>query len=588
MPYIINNYNGQQLSVVSDGTIDETTDIRLIGRNYAGFGEVLNENLVHILQSFAGPNEPPKPLAGQVWYDSANKVIKFYDGNRFRIAGGAETGANAPVGLANGDLWWEEDGQQLYVYNGSDFVLVGPVSAGGEGVSQLTSAVVKDISANDRTILKVTVEDNVLGVISQSEFTLDSTANPIPGFSAIKKGFNLASSTTYPNIKYWGTAETADALTVNGTVTPANQFVLNSGIQSFADFVNINTDDGIFIGAGSDLHLHVTNGDEVNISNEIANTIKFNINNGSIITNVGRFIGSAFVSGNDNTGTLGTINNKWQTVHTYNIDANLVEGDLNGNVTGNVTGNLTGDVVGNVNSSGTTFNGFFNNLTVGGTLTANLTGTSTTAEKLVVDGGTARVAETTVGNNTIVSRDGSGNINVNVVNGTATNAQQLQNLVPSISSNADTIAQRDSNADIRARKLIGTATAAEYADLAENYVADADYEVGTVLVLGGVKEVTQSTSQLDHRVVGVVSENPAHLMNSGLEGEFVAMVALRGRIKVKVTGPVRKGDILITSHVPGTATALTEDSAIPNAIYVIGKSLEENTSADVKLIEIVV
>ena len=124
--------------------------------------------------------------------------------------------------------------------------------------------------------------------------------------------------------------------------------------------------------------------------------------------------------------------------------------------------------------------------------------------------------------------------------------------------------------------------------MAENYVADADYEVGTVLVLGGDKEVTQSTSQLDHRVVGVVSENPAHLMNSGLEGEFVAMVALRGRIKVKVTGPVRKGDILITSHVPGTATALTEDSAIPNAIYVIGKSLEENTSADVKLIEIVV
>ena len=110
MPYIVNTYNGQQIALVPDGTIDQTTDIKLIGRNYAGFGEILNENLVHLLESFAGATQPPKPVAGQVWFDSANKVLKFYDGSQYRIAGGAETGITAPTGLAKGDFWWETQG----------------------------------------------------------------------------------------------------------------------------------------------------------------------------------------------------------------------------------------------------------------------------------------------------------------------------------------------------------------------------------------------------------------------------------------------------------------------------------------------
>ena len=222
MPYIINTYNGQQIAVVQDGTVDSTTDIKLVGKNYAGFGEIINENFVHLLESFSGANQPPNPLAGQVWYDSANRVIKFYDGNRFRIAGGAEIGPNQPVGLARGDLWWETDGEQLYVYNGEDFILVGPVSTGGEGVSQVTSRVVKDVSANDRTILTYTVNDAVMGITAKDEFILDSSKNPIAGFSSIKKGFNLANESSVPGIRYHGTAVNADNL---GGI-PAAQYVL--------------------------------------------------------------------------------------------------------------------------------------------------------------------------------------------------------------------------------------------------------------------------------------------------------------------------------------------------------------------------
>ena len=585
MPYIINTYNGTQIAVVQDGTVDNTTDIKLVGKNYAGFGEIINENFVHILESFAGANQPPNPLAGQVWYDSANRVIKFYDGNRFRIAGGAEIGPNQPVGLARGDLWWETDGEQLYVYNGEDYILIGPVSTGGEGVSQVTSRVVKDVSANDRTILTYTVNDDVMGITAKDEFTLDSSRNPIAGFSQIKKGFNLASDVTVPGIRYHGTAVNADNL---GGI-PAAQYVLNSGLQSFADLVKFLNDEGLTVGNGQDLKLHITGGDQANITNQVGNTINFSVNTGTGATQVAKFNQSSFIPPADNTGSIGSISNRWASIFCGSIDlsnAGFLNGDVVGNVTGNLTGNVTGDVTGNVTSTSGTST--FNNVTVNGVLNANVQGTTDIASKLVVDSGTAREANTLLVNNSIVARDSNGDINVNIVNGTATNAQSLNGASADTTATAGTIAQRDSNKDLTARKFLGTATAAQFADLAENYLADADYEVGTVLVLGGEAEVTQSTAQMDPKVVGVVSENPAHLMNSALQGEHIAPVALRGRIPVKVSGPVRKGDILITSHIPGVATALTEDSAIPNSIYVIGKSIETNENSEVKLVEVVV
>ena len=80
MPYIINTYNGQQIAVVQDGTVDSTTDIKLVGKNYAGFGEIINENFVHLLESFSGANQPPNPLAGQVWYNTAyGRAYVYHD-----------------------------------------------------------------------------------------------------------------------------------------------------------------------------------------------------------------------------------------------------------------------------------------------------------------------------------------------------------------------------------------------------------------------------------------------------------------------------------------------------------------------------
>ena len=581
MPYIVNTYNGQQITIVNDGTIDQTTDLKLIGKNYAGFGEILNENLVYLLENFAGATEPPNAVAGQVWFDSANKVLKFYDGNKFRIAGGAEIGANAPTGLAKGDMWWEEDGEQLYVYNGQDFILVGPVATGGEGVSQLSAITIKDTLANDRTVLKVTIQDDVVALISKNEFTIDDSKNPIPGFSIVNKGFNLASEAVYPAIKYWGTARNSDQL---GGID-ASQYILDSGNQIFSDLVNFNNDTGILIGAGSDLHLYITNGDEVNITNEIGNVIKFGVNSGVGAQEVARFENATLIPASDNTGSLGTLTVKWRNIFAYDIaldDNGALDGNTIGLHTGDVTGNVTGNLTGDVTSGG---NSTFNNVTVNGTITGSLVGTSTTAELVEVDGGAGRAAVTTATANTIAARDSNGDITANLFNGTSTDSQQLDGSPADITQTADTIAKRDTNGDLVARKFQGTATAAQFADLAEMYASDENYEPGTVLIFGGEAEVTTTDIFCDHRVAGIVSTDPAHLMNSTQEG---VAVALRGRVPCKVEGPVQKGDLIVTSPKPGVATAIAKDSALPYPICVIGKAIQNNSDTGIKLVEVVV
>lgn len=130
--------------------------------------------------------------------------------------------------------------------------------------------------------------------------------------------------------------------------------------------------------------------------------------------------------------------------------------------------------------------------------------------------------------------------------------------------------------------VFAKATSAQYADLAEKYTADADYQPGTVVVFGGNKEVTQSSTAGDTAVAGVISTNPAYTMNSGLDGEFVATVALVGRVPCQVVGPIRKGALLVSAP-NGRAQA----SASPQVGTVVGKALE-HFDGDQGIIEIVV
>ena len=138
--------------------------------------------------------------------------------------------------------------------------------------------------------------------------------------------------------------------------------------------------------------------------------------------------------------------------------------------------------------------------------------------------------------------------------------------------------------DIYATRFRGTATESYYADLAENYLGDADYEPGTVVVFGGDAEVTVCTAKGQTSVAGVVTTNPAHLMNSELEGENIVGIALQGRVPCKVIGEVRKGDMLVSSAIPGYAIV----NNTPGVGQVIGKALEDKLDGDRGVIEVVV
>ena len=167
-------------------------------------------------------------------------------------------------------------------------------------------------------------------------------------------------------------------------------------------------------------------------------------------------------------------------------------------------------------------------------------------------------------------------------NGVATKANSL-NVAgdyksASIASSPNTVAIRDASSDIYAAKFQGIATSAYYADLAEKYLADAEYEVGTVVSVGGELEVT--ASKVGDRALGVVSANPAYMMNSELEGG--TYIALKGRVPVKVTGSVIKGQRLVAGP-SGTA-----QSAMGNTADVFAIALESNSDASVKTVECIV
>jgi len=482
MAYQIDRYNNTLLTVVEDGTIDQTTDLKFIGKNYAGYGEMQNENFLYLLENFAGANQPARPLSGQVWFDTANSKLKFYDGTKFRTTGGSEIATTEPTGLAIGDFWWDSANEQLYVYNGTSFILIGPQNA-GEGVTQMQSLEVLDTTGATRGIIAATIEDEVVFVISPHvDFTLNAST-PILGFSLIKQGITLintpSTGITSSAHRYWGTASNSERL--GGFL--ANEYIRRTGV-SFDGVVAFG-DAGLTIGDSQDFQLKIENGDEAVLQNVTGqnSVIKIKTTNSSEeITHVSTFSTVGLTPSADNNYNLGSSTQRWANVFA------------------------------------TTF-----------------TGTATKANTLDVSG-VGRLASTNASNNTIAVRDATGNIAANLFQGTATQAR--------------------------------------YADLAEKYATDQEYLVGTVMAVGGTAETRAANS--DDIVIGVISDKPAYLMNSECKGQAIG---LKGRVPVRVTGPVSKGQA-VYAWKDGVASTIASNG-------LVGVALETNNDEDEKLVECV-
>jgi hypothetical protein len=226
-------------------------------------------------------------------------------------------------------------------------------------------------------------------------------------------------------------------------------------------------------------------------------------------------------------------------------------------ITGNVdSGNVNAGVVsatGNVNAANIYLSGRF--LAVG-----NVTGGNITSAGQIVT--TGNVQGGNVNSTAAIYATG------NVAGGNITTPGIIAGASVSVSGT------------VTGTSFVGVATSAQYADLAENYLADAAYAPGTVVEFGGTAEVTIASDET-RRIAGVVSTHPAHLMNSHLTGEHVVAVALIGRVPVRVRGTVRKGDMLVSA---GDGYARPKQDPITGTI--IGKALEESVGDNI--IEVVV
>lgn len=598
MAYQVDKFNGAFFVSVEDGTIDTTSDLRFVGKNYAGYGEVQNENFLHLLENFSNTTAPPKVVTGQIWFDSANKKLKFYDGSRFKLAGGAEVSTTAPSGLTTGDFWWDSAAKQLYAWTGTEFALIGPEASPDLGSSIVSASVVKGTvgtAVGPHTILKVIADDKVIGIFSKTAFTLDNAQNAIDDFTVVKKGFTLAKSqsgVSTDDYVMWGTANNAARL--GGFA--ADQY-LKQGENSFTGEVQFY-DSGLTVGESNNFRLRVEGGDEVIVENRLGNPITFRITvvettderDIAVITSTG------VVPGNDNAYSLGLSGSRWNNVYATTHTGNLV-----GNVTGNSSGVHTGNVLASDNTvmiNAATKQIGFAGAAIVGTLTGSVTGTAsaaTNASKLNDLDPSATVPGTAVA--TIAVRNSSGNLVANQFVGISDKTDKTfidktdavvdpawndattstKYRTARLTATAYSIAARDSSGNIAAVLFQGTATSARYADLAEKYLADADYEIGTVVVIGGTAEIT--ASQYGELAIGVISENPAYMMNSELEGGVY--VALKGRVPVKVKGTVRKGDRLVASDWGCAQVA-------QDRLDVFAIAIESSDTEDVKLIEAVV
>jgi len=580
MAYQVDRFNGTFLTSVEDGTIDTTTDIRFVGKNYAGYGEVQNENFLHMLEHFANTTAPPKAVAGQIWYDSGNKQLKFYDGSKWKQVNGSEVGTTAPAGLTAGELWWDSSAKQLYAWSGTEFILIGPEASPDLGASTVVAQVVKDTTNTNHTILKMQSAGKVVAIISADEFTLNSVINPIDDFTLIKKGITIAKTNTTgvsTDFVYWGNASNALKL---GGIDAANY--LQKGSIKFTEEIAFE-DPGFTVGNSNDFRLRVENDDEVWLENRLGNPIRFRITVGpSDIRHVVSVESSGVLPGSTGSYNLGSTSKVWKEVYAGTVNASLV-GSVTGNTTGTHKGTVTADDT-TVMVNGTTKQIGYAGANLVGTLTGsvvgNVTGTATTADTLTSIAPSLGIPSTP-DKTSIPVRSATGDITANRFIGTADKSDTLllgaSYVAASTSTVASSIAARDASGDISANLFKGTATAARYADLAEKYTTDKDYVSGTVVSVCEHEDYEVESCKAGDRALGVVSTNPAYMMNSEAEGQYIA---LKGRVPCKVGGKVKKGDRLVAGA--------NGYAVVGNGENVFAIALESNSEEGIKLVEVVV
>ena len=270
MAYTIVKTNGVSLGTIADGTIDNKskTSLVLIGRNYSNYGQLVANNFVALLENFANSTEPPNPIAGQLYFNTADQRMRVYTGSSFKIISSCTAQSTAPTTTVAGDLWWDSTEEQLYIYNGTDpytslgWILVGPAYKKSNGKS---GAIWEQISDGSTNYPVVSLYLNGVRTSITSRSAAFTPSPSIPGFSLINQG--LTSNSSIANGIHYVTANNANYL---GNVYAENY--LRTDINNYATGnLQIANNSGIAIGGNLDLAITTATSGTVSITNRINN-----------------------------------------------------------------------------------------------------------------------------------------------------------------------------------------------------------------------------------------------------------------------------------------------------------------------------
>lgn len=562
MAYVINLTDGTTFATIADGTVNTSSSMILVGKNYAGYGEFLDENFIHLLENSSNTTSPAAPLTGQLWWDKTNTLLKVYNGTIWKTISAATSSASAPTSNVTGDLWYDSTNQQLKVYTGSGFIVVGPAFSASSGTAGAIPETINDSASNPHFVTSLYVNNQRISIVS-----LDAAFTPA-------SPTNTNFPTIYPGI----TVTKSGSSVLSGNVVNAGNVTIGAGGATTVIVTSTGANVTGYVNATG----NITGG---NVSTSGLITVTGNVTGGNIITagivsSTGNITGgnvsattytgtTVTVTGNVTGGNLGTggLVSATGNVSGGNLVAGLLVQGTTVSATGNVTGGnlITGGLItvtGNITSSGNIAGSYF--LGNG----ALLTGISAAVSVAKIQNGTSEVNIPASGGTIFANVAGTANVMTISSSGVVVSGIT----VPSIAKSGSNAVGNIGSSSNYFNQVFATATTALYADVAERFHADEFLEPGTVVELGGIKEITRSRVDLSDTVFGVISTRPAYTMNGGAgEDDTHPKVAMTGRVPVKVTGIINKGDRLVSAG-NGIARAARPGEASP--FNVIGRALE--------------
>jgi hypothetical protein len=591
MAYTINLTDGNVFATIADGTVNTSSSMILVGKNYAGYGEFLDENFIHLLENGSNTTAPSSPLTGQLWWDKTNSLLKVYNGTIFKTISAATSSSTAPTSNVQGDLWYDTVNQQLKVWTGAAFIVVGPAFSSSQGTTGAIPETINDSSASPHFVTSLYVNNTRVAIVSK-DATFTPAAPINSDFPSIFNGITLWNS---GSPVFGGSATNAQLL----DNLDSTDFMRATANTATSGTVRINNDLGLFVGTANAAIISETGNDGVVRSGISGGNLVIQSNVGGTLFDVARALGASGTFAVSNAATVGT---------TLSVTGNITGANLNTGAQVVAVGNVTG---GNIVTAGlitaagaitSTANVTGGNLRTGGLISAtgNITSAGNVAGTFFIGNGSQLtglslgVSVTKFVNGTSEGNigDSGGNINFNVAGTsnvavfTTTGGVFTGLTTPSIAKSGTNAVGNIGSSSNYFNRVFATATTALYADVAERFASDEVMEPGTVVELGGAKEITRATSELSEQVFGVISTNPAFMMNGGAgEDDTHPAVAMTGRVPVKVVGRVRKGDRLVSA---GDGVARAAQPGEATAFNVIGRSLVDKLTPESGTIEAIV